>query len=59
MQIDLDKESMLYLYVALHEILRDYVETISNSSFDYLQSLCDVIGEKLLSSLESECDKIG
>lgn len=56
MEIKFDNESLLELYLSLHEVLHDYVSSLSITACDSLTSLYDVVGVKLLASLESDCD---
>lgn len=58
-ELKFDADSFLNLYVSVHDVLCDHQEILTTLAYNTFESLIFVLEEKLLSALESECDKNG
>lgn len=53
-ELKFDAESFLEFYISLNECLQ--LNQLSDSAYERIEIVCNVMKDKLLSALESECD---
>lgn len=56
MELNFDVESFLDFYTSLNEAL---LLNLSDSAYERIEIVCNVMKDKLISISESECDKNG